>query len=106
MFDLRAATEKQIEDGLGKCSPFRIATPECGIGIFFLAPLAYDKLLSWQLWEEAKAWGEMVVPYVESGHQGPIPLVHIEELISIEVEEDPDSMIAMYRRIQRERGGA
>jgi hypothetical protein len=33
----------------------------------------------------------MVVPYVEAGHQGPISLSLVDEIICIEVIQDPTS---------------
>src|SRR6266404_5846055 len=74
LFDLRSATPEERDASVGKCSPTKPASPESGIAIFMLSSSTYPRLLPWSLWKQEKAWKEMVVPYIEAGHPGPIPL--------------------------------
>jgi len=91
LFDYRSVTPDELEDSVFKCSPMQPATPQSGIAIFMLAVSTCPPLLSWKLWKEQGAMAEMVVPYVEAGHQGPISLSLVDEIICIEVVEDPNS---------------
>jgi hypothetical protein len=61
-----------------------------------------EALVPWTRWKEEEARKEMVVPYVEAGHEGPISVDLIEEIICLEIEEDPNCYAALIRRIRRE----
>lgn len=88
-----------------KCSPIQPATPESGIAFFMLAAESCPTLVSCKLWKEEQAWREMVVPHVEAGHQGPISLALIDEIVCVEVDEDTTSLAAALRRIFKNREG-
>jgi hypothetical protein len=89
LFDLRQPPPN--EDYLYRCSPFGAVACN-GIGILILSPSACDDLVPWTLWRDQQAWGEVVVPYVEAGYRGPIPLTLIDELIEVQVIEEPDPL--------------
>jgi hypothetical protein len=100
LFDYQNATPEQIEDSIWKCSPVQALTPQSGIAIFMISANKCPKLLSWEQWKHQKAWGEMVVPHVEAGHYGPIPLALIDEIICVERDEDdPNSFIYQLKQI-------
>ncbi len=91
LFDYRQhVTEEELNDSLIKCSPFQ-AGYHCNyeLAIFFLTSRAYDRLESWRLWKPTEAYGQMVVPYVEAGHPGPISLPDIDELLQIWIHHEP-----------------
>lgn len=103
VFDLVHPSVAEIEEYLPRCWPFQTARPGEGIAVFFLSPKVHDGLLSWHGWREEQALSEMVVPFVEAGYQGMLPLSAIEEIIEVLVEEVPDSIQAMHRRLAAER---
>jgi len=43
----------------------------------------------------------MIVPYVETGYPGPMSLDLVSEIITLEVTEDPDSILAVFRRARK-----
>jgi hypothetical protein len=101
LFDYRSVSPEELTDATMKCSPTQPATPESGIVIFMLAAASCPALLSWQLWKAEQAWREMVVPHIEAGHHGPIPLALVDEIICIEIEEDPNSIAYLLRQARR-----
>jgi hypothetical protein len=44
------------------------------------------------------------VPYIETGHAGPLTLKNINEVIIISVIEDTASIMAALRRAEKEEG--
>ncbi len=90
LFDYRSVPQEHLEDSLDKCSPTQGATPESGIVIFLFSRSDIPKLLSWREWNLEDAPREMVVPYVEAGHKGPISLKLIDEIICLEIDEEPN----------------
>ena len=40
----------------------------------------------------------MIVPHVEAGHPGPIPLADIENVFYLRIVEDPEDPYAEFRR--------
>lgn len=105
LFDYRSEPTEEIIGYRLRCYPFRPADPpNGGIAILILKPEAYDNLIPWTLWKEENALGEMVVPYVEAGYPGAIPLDLVEEIISVELNEDPKSLAAQFRKIHETKG--
>jgi hypothetical protein len=82
-FDYRSASHKQIEDAM---SPFNLpaADPESvdepKIAFLFLSSTAYDRLIPWTKWEEEQSYSDKIVPYVEAGYLGSVPIASIEEV--------------------------
>ena len=108
LFDYRSVTPEELDDSLGKCSPIQpiqARLPDSGIAIFLLSPLRCPALLPWSLLKQEEAWTEMVVPYVETGHEGPISLALVDEVICVEVELDEElgRIIAALRRGRKQR---
>ena len=100
LFDYRPALPQEIRIFRYRCYPFQPASPGNGIAILILQPEAYDFLIPWTQWKDEKAWGEMVVPHAEAGYPGSLPLRLIAEIISVEITEDPDSLVAQFRKIR------
>ena len=99
LFDYRMPPNDSVFDFRRRCYPFQPAEPENeGIAILVLNPAVYPKLIPWTLWKDQKAYGQMVVPYVEVGHLGPISLDLVERMIFLRHTEDPTSMGAVLRR--------
>ncbi len=105
LFDYRTATPEQIDTSLGKCSPVQplySSSENVGIAILLLAPETCPQLIPWTLWKDEEAWREMVVPYVEAGHRGPVPLSLVDEILRVQVEPTPGdndgSIVTALRR--------
>ena len=72
-----------------------------GVAILVLKPDVHAALIPWTRWKEEGAWSEMVVPYVEAGHLGPISVDLIDEIVCLKIEEDPTSLAALLRKAHR-----
>ena len=100
LFDYRPEPTDEIKDFRLRCYPFRPAFPPNGaIAILILRPAAYETLIPWTKWKDENVLSEMVVPHVEAGYPGPLPLRLVEEIISIEITEDTQSFAAQLRKI-------
>lgn len=103
LFDYRSFSGEEPGEVLDKCSPTQPLSPDDPIAILILRRPEPSNLLPWTLWKDHKAFGETVVPYVEAGHSGAISLTLVEELIYLEVEENPNSFSALMSRRRRQR---
>lgn len=98
LFDYREPPNDEIKEFRRRCYPFTPARPPNGaIAVLFVSPAAYDELVPWTRWKDENASSEMVVPHVEVGYPGPLPLRLVDEVISIELKEDPHSLAARLR---------
>jgi hypothetical protein len=99
LFDYRSEPTEEIEDCRRRCYPFRPASPPNGpIAILILQPSAYDDLIPWSKWKEKSDFSEMIVPHIEVGYPGPLPLRLVGEIISVEITEEPQSHAALLRK--------
>lgn len=99
VFDFRQPPNDEIYDFRRRCWPFQAAKPgEEGIAILILDSSIYSALISWDRWKDENALSEMIVPYVEAGHPGPIPTAAIDRVIFLRVTEDPNCHAAVMRR--------
>jgi hypothetical protein len=94
-FDWRENPTEEIEDFRRRCWPFQSAVPG-GEGVVFMIAkkMIQDRLLSWKRWEEEKAWGKMIVPYVEAGVHGEISLDYFSDFRLYRREPDPPDSLA------------
>jgi len=99
VFDYRAEPTEEIKFYRSKCWPFMPAR-DCneGIAILLLKPDVYANLIPWTQSKEDGSLSEMVVPGVEAGHPGPIPLSAADEVLCLKLEEDPNSLAARLRK--------
>lgn len=105
LFDYRAPPDETIRDFRSRCNPFQPATPgEEGIAILLLSHSLNSKLVDWAKWKEENAFREMVVPYVEVGHPGPISLSQIDQVVFLRIEEDASSLAAILRKARASKG--
>lgn len=101
VFDYRVKPRKAI-DYRRRCDALRRVQPDTpGIAILFLHRDIYPKLLSWELCRDEVMLREQIVPFVEAGHPGPIPVAFIESVIYFRCTEDPNSLPAILRRARR-----
>lgn len=101
VFDYRQRPPTDIDRQ--KCSPFYPAQPGGdGVAILFLSRTAHTCLIPWTVWQEERAYGEMIVPYVEAGYPGAISTRLIDEIFELTLTEDPESHAALLRRALRQ----
>lgn len=104
VFDFRHASKRELDVGWEACNPSG-ALHRCGdrIALFFLTASAAARLEPWPDWK-VHPEGQMVAPYVEAGHFGPLELESIEELLTIEVTRECCAHIDALRVVtERER---
>lgn len=102
VFDWRIPPNNDITDFRARCHPLQPASPDNdGIVILFLNPALHDRLIPWTGWRDSGDLSQMVVPYVEAGYPGAIPLDHIDSAIFFTLTEDPNSVAATFRRVRR-----
>ncbi|WP_422506241.1 hypothetical protein [Stenotrophomonas sp. GZD-301] len=99
VFDYRMQEVPNIAEYRGRCYPFQAARPGgAGIAILMLKPESYQELLPWTEWSSSGDLSQNIVPYVEAGYPGPLPLSMIDEVLFVRITEDPDCFAALVRR--------
>jgi len=98
VFDYRNPPGNKFDQFMGRCRPTLPAGPKTPIVIFYLGKAAIKRLLPWTGWKSDGHPSEMILPYLEAGHPGAIPLEDIEEILEVELIEDPKSMISIMRK--------
>jgi len=87
IFDLRAATTEHVNDALLKfffLSPFHRANP-----VFLVfGDAAYEQLIPWSVSIPDEGYRAMVIPYVEAGYPGEVPLSLIDSVLIIDVKRE------------------
>ncbi|MFC1491319.1 hypothetical protein ACFLQ0_01870 [Nitrospinota bacterium] len=94
LFDLLNPPEKKIDEHIHKCSPFTPAYSGHNLAFLFLSQEEYPKLVPWSNWKEDKDYGDQIVPYVEAGYLGDIPISSIEEIWEVTVTFPDDNSVA------------
>ena len=102
LFDYDSPTENELKESLCRCSPIHWIKrrPEAGLAIFMLRRQHGLDLLCWKLWKEREAPSD-VVPYVETGHKGPIALKEFDEVLCVRVELDDNPLVTALRAQER-----
>lgn len=99
VFDYRKQEVPDIAEYRGRCYPFQAARPGGpGIAILMLKPESYQELLPWTEWSSSGDLSQNIVPYVEAGYPGPLPLSMIDEVLFVRITEDPGCFAALVRR--------
>lgn len=99
LFDYRSVTEEELAGSLPQCSAatWMHASRGSELAILLLARERCPELQPWSLWKDENALSEMIVPHVEAGHRGPVPLDLVDEVLCVEVELDETSFGAKLR---------
>jgi hypothetical protein len=112
VFDYRIALTPEVIYGRRQCNPFHPAEPDGdGVAILFVKRELHAALLPWTACREEVGQKEVVVPYAEAGHPGPIPISMIEEVICLSLRADmatvASALAACLRsaRLRREGSG-
>ena len=104
VFDLRSVTSEQLEDSLRK---YYFLNPRFTANkpvFLFLNLTCFERLIPWLRWKEEEAYHEMVVPYVEAGYPGNIPIALIDVALRVEVD-NPPSPLDLALQAAREKAG-
>lgn len=92
MFDFRNCTDEQVEISNQRCAPWQAAR-HCvhdDLGIFILAFDACRKLHPW-IPSDQRDVSQMLVPYVEAGYPGPLPLSEVSRLVQAKIRMKPET---------------
>jgi hypothetical protein len=90
LFDYRSATRDQIALAWDGCAPVQPAYQGKTVVFFFLSPAHLQNVISNDECGGQDAGREMMVPYVEAGHKGPISMKAIEEIMLAELAENDE----------------
>ena len=102
LFDYRSFYEAKPQEHYHKCLPTMPLTEESPIRILFLSPGHYEELVSWSQWH-ANGIGTNIVPYVEAGLKGEIPLDFFEEALIVTITENNNSLAHHLKAAHRRR---
>jgi hypothetical protein len=92
VFDLRSVTSAQSEDSLRKYY-FLTTWFTTNKPVFLcLNSTGFERLIPWIRWKEEEAYHEMVIPYVEAGYPGDIPIDLIDAAVRVEVDNPPSPL--------------
>ena len=91
LFDYRRFYEAKPQEHYHKCLPTMPLTEDNPIRVLFLNSDHYDELVSWSQWRE-NSIGRNVVPYVETGLRGDIPLNYFDEALIVTITENKNSL--------------
>ncbi|MBI3099528.1 MAG: hypothetical protein HYY93_15075 [Planctomycetes bacterium] len=94
VFDLRRVPNGQIEQSLWKyyfLNPFDGNQP-C---FLTLSSRAASRLEPWTAWEQKRDYSQMVIPYVEAGHLGPISVGDIDRVLLVTVIPMPPDLTTL-----------
>ena len=83
-FDYRRYGTPQWEEHAYKCFPTQNLRQGETMCLLFLHERIFGDLIPWTAWKDEKAWCDRVVPWVESGYKGKVPLDCISELLVVE----------------------
>lgn len=87
VFDLRAATDDQVEEVMGKYNFLNPAFCANRPVFMILSKNLHNSLLPWTKWNKTRNQLEMVIPRVEAGFPGDVPVDRIEALIRVQVDD-------------------
>lgn len=93
VFDYHLASPEQIYESILKCSPFNLPCSDDPLAFLFLTAVSYDRLIPWTKWKDERAWSDKIVPYVEAGYPGPIPMTSIEEILRVIIDYRPSPLV-------------
>lgn len=99
VFDWRDGPAGEPGSFRSSCWPFQPAEPgNTGVAVLLLRRSVENRLLAWKDVCAHCHPSQMIVPHVEAGHPGPIPLADIENVFYLRIVEDPEDPYAEFRR--------
>jgi len=95
VFDYECCSMEKWREYMWKCDPLQNYEKE--LAFLFLGESAKRNLIRWRhVKDEWKS--ERVVPHVEAGHKGTIPLSDVAEIIIVRVIVDSNSLASILKR--------
>jgi hypothetical protein len=83
LFDYRTHENNEWNEHAHKCLPTLPLRTYHSIAILFLQSREYSKLVPWSQWKIEEAWSERVVPHVEVGYPGKLPVSAIKSFLIV-----------------------
>lgn len=83
LFDYRAYGSAEWEEHAYKCLPTLPLRENFAIVVLLLHEDQHAKLVPWNMWKEEEAWLHRVVPHVEAGYVGVLPLAAIKQVLQV-----------------------
>jgi hypothetical protein len=83
VFDYRAYGSAEWEEHAFKCLPTSPLREDRTIVVLLLHEQHHSKLVPWSKWKDEEAWSQRVVPHVEAGYPGNLPLAAIKQVLRI-----------------------
>jgi hypothetical protein len=87
-FDYRSIGTPEWERHYRDCMPINPLSETSPIAALFLTESYYNKLISWEEWKREQAYGTRVVPFIEAGHPGPVPIETISSILIVRRRDD------------------
>ncbi len=97
LFDLRNATDAEIDEALLKYYFLNPFFDESTHVYLFISECAWPYLISWERAKQEKAWKEMFIPDVETWYPGDIPISLVSDALVVTVQTREDSLVAQLR---------
>ena len=83
-FDYRKYGSPEWEEHSHKCLPTLAFRKSHSIAVLFLTEIEHANLIPWSKWKETESWSQRVVPHVEAGYLGKVPLALISKILLVE----------------------
>jgi hypothetical protein len=83
VFDYRAYGSPEWNEHAHKCLPTSPLREDSAIVVLLLHEEQHSKLIPWSKWKEDEAWSQRVVPHVEAGYPGSLPLGAIKRVVHV-----------------------
>ncbi|MCP4261228.1 MAG: hypothetical protein GY774_27530 [Planctomycetes bacterium] len=96
VFDFRKINDEEPVKHLHKCAPWSPLSKSEPISIYIFNAAIHDNLISWIGWKSSDL-RQMVVPYIEAGHKGPIDLSVVDQIIYVSTECEDKNPFGMDR---------
>ena len=97
VFDFRGVNSERLEEALLRYYFLNPSFTDNQPVFLFLNTACFERLVPWSRWKDEKAYGEMVIPYVEAGYPGDIPVSLIDGVLRVEVDKPVGPLEAAIR---------
>jgi hypothetical protein len=83
VFDYRAYGSPKWQEHAHKCLPTSPLREDRPVVVLFLKEEHHPDLIPWSKWKDEAAWSQRVVPHVEAGYPGSLPLTAIKHVLQV-----------------------
>jgi hypothetical protein len=102
LFDYRNYEEEGFERNFEKCHPLQPLNEDCPIKILFLSHDYYNLLIPWDV-SKKDIKGNNIVPYVEVGVEGDVPLDYFYKVLSVSTVDDKEGFSYLLKQAERKK---